>query len=1117
MELLGFSVEELLVGARNKKREWDVSSVPTESGMTQIKRLIAEKLNPPDLDPEDGMECATPEVYVKTPGEDDEGRVRARQEIVRAILAAKVDEAEAQGLEPAARERLANLLYKHVDVFRIDLGGDPPVKVEPLKVRIKPGSTPVKCGMRRYPPLHVEYMRNHVAALESNGMVYKNNRATWAAAPRIVPKKEAGDLRMTIDSRPINACTEPMPWPMPNLDSAMVCLVGTTAYFTLDWTKGYWQLPLHADSQMYFSFMTPFGVYTPTRVLMGQTDAVAYCQSVVHQMFGELLFRGLLAWLDDLLGSARTVDELLDLLDQVLTICARFGLKLSPKKCYFFLREAEWCGKLISAAGITHSPSRIQGLVELSPPATAADLQQFVCATNWMRASIPAYNQLVDPLRRLLDVATKAAGSCKKTALARIALSAVGWSADHLKCFDDMKHALAHVVPLSHPRDDLLVCVFTDASDLFWGAVATQVQPGDLNLPFDEQRHQPLAFISGSFTGASLRWPIVEKEAYAVVESCKRLDYLVVRPGGFRLFTDHRNLVYIFNPSGSNSNMAKYQADKLQRWSLVMSTFPYTIECVSGDVNVWGDLLSRWGSAPPDRPVAHVRKLIHVVSPLQHKDFTWPTAATITEVQRSMIEGGEDTPTGVAFDNDTHFYVDRNGRIWIPDGAVDLQQRLCVIAHQGASGHRRIAATTKAVADKFMWKTLVTDVEAFVRACLHCMCVDGEMVPRPLGSALHAEKPNELIHFDWLSMPKSKSGLKHVLVVKDDMSGFVQLYATESADATTTAQNLMSWFTTFGCVDTWVSDGGSHFKNEVVEKVRKMVGAHHHITTAYSPWANGTVEVVNRLVLRAVKALLSEWKLNADEWPHVLPLVQGALNHQPADRLGGIAPVTAFTGLPAKTPMTGFVHPTTKDVHAVEWLDDERQKHVAELHVALEAMHRDVVVRSGKLRRQARGRRDKKKGVHLAGFSVGDFVLVGSVVQRPTKLALRWRGPCQVTRVITDHVMETQQLVPPFEVTTHHACRLKMYHEGGRELTEDLEAQIAFGDGGFHVERLGGARCENGQHQVLVKWLGLEEEESSWEPAINLLEDIPVVFRKWIEENKEDSDVAVLMKSLDLS
>ncbi|RLO00618.1 hypothetical protein DYB28_012023 [Aphanomyces astaci] len=178
-------------------------------------------------------------------------------------------------------------------------------------------------------------------------------------------------------------------------------------------------------------------------------------------------------------------------------------------------------------------------------------------------------------------------------------------------------------------------------------------------------------------------------------------------------------------------------------------------------------------------------------------------------------------------------------------------------------------------------------------------------------------------------------------------------------------------------------------------------------------------------------------------------------------------------------------------------------------------MHRNVAVRSDKLRQQARGRRDRKSQVKFAGFSVGDFVLVGSVVNRPTKLALHWRGPCQVTRVITDHVMETQQLVPPYEVTVHHACRLKMYHEGGREVTEDLEAQIAFGDGGFHVERLDEARCVDGQHQVLVKWLGLDDEESSWEPATNLLDDIPVVFRKWAAANKEDPAVAALIKTLD--
>ncbi|RLO10146.1 hypothetical protein DYB28_010028, partial [Aphanomyces astaci] len=80
MELLGFSVEDLLVGARKKKEEWDVSSVPTNelSGMANVKRLMAEKLNPPELDPDDGMECATPEVYPKASVEDEAGRGDAR-------------------------------------------------------------------------------------------------------------------------------------------------------------------------------------------------------------------------------------------------------------------------------------------------------------------------------------------------------------------------------------------------------------------------------------------------------------------------------------------------------------------------------------------------------------------------------------------------------------------------------------------------------------------------------------------------------------------------------------------------------------------------------------------------------------------------------------------------------------------------------------------------------------------------------------------------------------------------------------------------------------------------------------------------------------------------------
>lgn len=130
-----------------------------------------------------------------------------------------------------------------------------------------------------------------------------------------------------------------MMWPMPNLDASVVVVAGATCFFTLDWFKGYWQLALHPDSQEYFSFMTPFGIITPTRVLMGQTDAAAYCQSVGQQILGDLVGKCILIWLDDMLGFAKTPRLLLDALRQVLTLCLEYGLKLNPSKCDFSLKK----------------------------------------------------------------------------------------------------------------------------------------------------------------------------------------------------------------------------------------------------------------------------------------------------------------------------------------------------------------------------------------------------------------------------------------------------------------------------------------------------------------------------------------------------------------------------------------------------------------------------------------------------------------------------------------------------------------------------------------------------------------------------------------------------------
>ncbi|RLO02131.1 hypothetical protein DYB28_003152 [Aphanomyces astaci] len=112
--------------------------------------------------------------------------------------------------------------------------------------------------------------------------------------------------------------------------------------------------------------------------------------------------------------------------------------------------------------------------------------------------------------------------------------------------------------------------------------------------------------------------------------------------------------------------------------------------------------------------------------------------------------------------------------------------------------------------------------------------------------------------------------------------------------------------------------------------------------------------------------------------------------------------------------------------------------------------------------------------------------------------------------------MEVQQLVEPFRTSVHHASRLKFFSDAALDVTDDLVDYAAFGDEGFFVEELLGARrSADGKFEVRVKWKGLDEEEAFWEPALQLYEDIAVVLRRWIVKNASDGVVKEMRDHLE--
>ena len=293
-----------------------------------------------------------------------------------------LEESIANGLPEHLHARMRNMLYKYREVFRLKLGSDAPVKVPPMRIKLKEGAESVRVKVRRYPPAQADFLKKKVVDLETLGLVKRNTESSWGCAPLIVPKDGPEQFRFTVDLRPVNQVTEPFDWPMPELESVIAKLAGAKCFATIDLSQGFWQFPIHVESQEYQSFITPDGVYTPTRVLHGRGNASGYCQSSV-ELICESILNHLLIWIDDILKHAKDADTLLDVMERLFKLCVERNLKLHAKKCKLFLMKVRWCGRIVSGEDVQMDPSRLQALVEMPAPSRGDELQQFVCAAIW--------------------------------------------------------------------------------------------------------------------------------------------------------------------------------------------------------------------------------------------------------------------------------------------------------------------------------------------------------------------------------------------------------------------------------------------------------------------------------------------------------------------------------------------------------------------------------------------------------------------------------------------------------------------------------------------------------------------------------------------------------------
>ena len=616
---------------------------------------------------------------------------------------------------------------------------------------------------------------------------------------------------------------------------------------------------------------------------------------------------------------------------------------------------------------------------------------------------------------------------------------------------------------------------------------------------------------------------------------------MLKRPTPFQLFTDHRNLKYIFSPDPSALDGRRQSADKIERWVSVMRAFNYNIQHIAGEDNVAADMFSRWAASPTDtattaaaraartrqqtQAVAQTPPTASTPEPAEAQHVTTHTAAAVAaptptptdstaaitqdivmeftpddypsetelrEAQRTALKPIEIRALKLTAD-DTGLYRDSRRRIYVPD-RNHLRVRLCIVAHQGTAGHRAVDTTTKWLLEHFTWRNIDIDIRTIVHSCLHCLRTKGgQVIPRFWLQTAQATEINQILHFDYFHVrqPSDSNPLQYVLVIMDGFSKFVELVPCTNADSATAVTALLDWFKRYGIVKQWTSDRGRHFLNTVMTDLSHKLGITHHFTAAYAPWSNGQVERVNREIREMLSALISETKIQHDNWPQLLPVINYAINTTPSTSLAGLSPFSIFTGQQPTSPLQAIFSRDTATINTIAPTSHALKAHTTRLQQALHDLHQRVTA-------QPRRKQQPRTNATPIDFDIGDYVLTTQPRTTRDKTVPIWNGPVLVIGTINDRVFKIRDLLTG-QTRERHADQLKRYADKDLNVTTQLRNFIAHQACLCPIDAIIGHQLQHGNWQLLISWQGFGPEDNTWEQLETINDDAPTAVTNYIK------------------
>ena len=367
-----------------------------------------------------------------------------------------------------------------------------------LKYRVElrdPNETPVCEPLRQHPIAYLDLIDAEVDKLLDAGLIQRCN-STLAANIVLVKRRSlpgiAPRIRVTVDYRSLNSRIRRFAFPTVSTQLVLQSLQGFRYFSVCDCSNAYLSIPLDEETSYLTAFVTRRGMYKWTRLCAGISSGGACFNQLVQNLFSDMLWTEVLAFLDDLTLPSKTIDEGINLLEKVFNRLHHAGLKLKASKCKLLQTKVRILGVMVSEGQISEDPSRAEVIRSMSFPKTVRELRRLIGFVNYGRNF---YKNLAEVLSPLTDCLKKGA-KIEQNALTVGAferIKGIMTSPPILQMFDPGAHHALEV----------------DASDTGCGAVLLQTAADGVE--------RIVAYASKCFSEVQRRWCVTRRELFAII------------------------------------------------------------------------------------------------------------------------------------------------------------------------------------------------------------------------------------------------------------------------------------------------------------------------------------------------------------------------------------------------------------------------------------------------------------------------------------------------------------------------------------------------------------------------------------------------------------------------